>query len=198
MASTSTHLPQSAFTWHRTRSSIAGQWLQSSPAPDVYVAWDSLSLATSRYSINLARSEEGGLFGPVTTVVSSSLVSSPALAVNKSRVHIGWDNWGFNSVPPYKTVGSLMMTSSPNGAQLTFATPLEIAGTGIGFSQRIPAMPEKGVKPNLNLVVDPNDDSHIWRSCPPRSLSRQTLHRGSMGLLIPASIATSTWTGARS
>src|SRR6266478_1909449 len=127
-----------------------------------YVAWDSLSLATSRYSINLARSEEGGLFGPVTTVVSNSLVSSPALAVNKSRVHIGWDNWGFNSVPPYKTGGSLMMTSSPNGAQLNFATPLEIAGTGIGFSQRIPAMPEKGVKPNLNLAVDPNDDSHIY------------------------------------
>ncbi|HYR83881.1 MAG TPA: LamG-like jellyroll fold domain-containing protein [Terriglobia bacterium] len=127
-----------------------------------YVAWDSLSLATSRYSINLARSEEGGLFGPVTTVVSNSLVGSPALAVNKSRVHIGWDNWGFNSVPPYKTGGSLMMTSSPNGAHLNFATPLEIAGTGIGFSQRIPAMPEKGVKPNLNLAVDPNDDSHIY------------------------------------
>ncbi|HYR43714.1 MAG TPA: LamG-like jellyroll fold domain-containing protein, partial [Terriglobia bacterium] len=127
-----------------------------------YVAWDSLSLATSRYSINLVRSEEGGLFGPVTTVVNNDLVSSVALALNKSRVYIGWDNWGFNSVAPYKTGGSLMVTSSPNGTQFNFAVPQELARTSIGFGQRIPAMPEKGVRPNLSLAADPKDDSRVY------------------------------------
>ena len=168
--------PPAAITFHAASEGI----LDSRPVIATranagrYVAWDSLSLATLRYSINLVRSEEGGSFGPVTTVVSNGLVSSPALALSKNRVYIGWDDWGFNSSAPYTSGGRLMITSSSHSGQgeqeesqgdnqrgrnkLVFGAPQEIARTSIGFAQKITAMPEKGVGPNLSLAVDPKKE----------------------------------------
>jgi hypothetical protein len=126
-----------------------------------YVAWDSLSTSTGRYSINVVRSEERGLFGPVTTVVADALASSPALALSKTAAYIGWDEWGFNSGPPYNTGGRLMMTSSPH-SRIRFDEPQEIARTGIGFARRITAMPELGAAPNLSLAADPNKQDRVY------------------------------------
>ena len=119
-----------------------------------YVAWDSASTATLRYSIKIARSDEGGVFGPVTTVVEDGLVSSPALALSSKAVYVGWNDWGFNSNAAFDTGGRLMITSSPLG-KLAFDAPQEIAKTSIGFARKITAMPDKGVNPNLHLAVDP-------------------------------------------
>ena len=100
-----------AITYH----AAADQIIDSRPVIAIrrgsgrYVAWDSLSLSTLKYSIDLVRSEEGGVFGPVTTVVSDALVSSPTLALGKNQVYLGWDEWGFNSSPPYNTGGRLMV-----------------------------------------------------------------------------------------
>src|SRR5262249_35249565 len=128
-----------------------------------YVAWDRLSMTTLRYSIHLARSEEGGIFDPPTTVVDNALVSSPALALNKNTVYIGWNDWGFNSAPPYNTGGRLMIASSPAGPpRLNFGNPREIARTSIGFGRRIPAEPEKGAGPNLSLAVDGDKENVIY------------------------------------
>jgi len=126
-----------------------------------YVAWDSLSTRTGRYSINVVRSEERGLFGPITTVVADALVSSPTLALSKTAVYIGWDEWGFNSSPPYNTGGRLMMTSSPH-FRIRFAEPQEIARTSIGFARKIAAMPEAGATPNLSLAADPNNEDRVY------------------------------------
>src|SRR6267142_526113 len=126
-----------------------------------YVAWDSFSTRTGRYSINVARSEERGLFGAVTTVVADALVSSPTLALSKTAVYIGWDEWGFDSRPPYNTGGRLMMTSSPH-FRIRFAEPQEIARTGIGFARKITAMPELGAAPNLSLAADPNNEDRVY------------------------------------
>ena len=132
------------------------------PRAGRFVAWDSVSLTTSLYSINVARSPEGGLFGPVTTVVRNGQVSSPALALGKHVVYIGWDEWGFNSSPPYNAAGRLMIAASllrkdhddnndnddnndgdeestgsrreeSTGSRLKFDKPREIARTSIGF-----------------------------------------------------------------
>ncbi|HYR83112.1 MAG TPA: Ig domain-containing protein [Terriglobia bacterium] len=152
--------PPSALTFHLASDRI----IDSRPVIAIksgagrYVAWDTFSAATSQYSINLVRSEEGGLFGPITTVVGNGLVSSPALALSKNFVYVGWDEWGFNSGPPYNTGGRLMIASSPSGARLNFGQAQEIAKTSIGFAQAITAMPEKGVGPSLDLVADPKND----------------------------------------
>jgi hypothetical protein len=128
-----------------------------------YVAWDRLSLTTLRYSIQIVRSEEGGIFGPVTTVVGNVLASSPALALSKNTIYIGWNEWGFNSVPPYNTGGRLMIASSPAGPpRMDFGNPREIARTSIGFRRRIPAMPEKGAGPNLSLAVDGDKENVLY------------------------------------
>src|SRR5207237_9406185 len=94
------------------------------------------------------------------------------------RVYIGWDDWGFNSSPPYTSGGRLMITSSRHGGQgqqeqgqgegqvrdnrgnnkLAFDTPQEIARTTISFAQKITAMPEKAVGPNLSLAIDPKKE----------------------------------------
>src|SRR5262249_25773228 len=93
--------PLSAITFHQASEGV----IDSRPVVAIrantgrYVAWDTFSISTLRYSINIVRSEEGGPFGPVTTVVSNGLVSSPALALGKNHVYIGWDDWGFNSSP---------------------------------------------------------------------------------------------------
>jgi len=152
--------PPSALTFHLASDRI----IDNRPVIAIksgagrYVAWDTFSTATLQYSINLVRSEEGGVFGPVTNVVSNALVSSPALALSKNIVYVGWDEWGFNSIPPYNTGGRLMIASSPAGSKLNFGAAQEIAQTGIGFAQTITAMPEKGVGPNLALVGDPKND----------------------------------------
>jgi hypothetical protein len=130
------------------------------PSGDRYVAWDSFSFATLRYSINL-RSEANGVFGPTITVLENGLVSSPALALSKSDVYIGWDDWGFNSTS-IDNGGRLMVTSSPLGAKLDFDAPYEIARTSIGFRKIIPAMPDKGAGPNLRLAVDPQKDDIVY------------------------------------
>lgn len=132
------------------------------PKSGRYVAWDSFSYATLRYSINVARSEESGAFAPATTVVSNGQFSSPTLALSKDEVYLGWDEWGFNSSAPFSTGGRLMVTSSPAGAKINFDTPRLISRTNIGFSQRIPAMPERGVAPNLSLLADPIRDSVVY------------------------------------
>ncbi len=155
--------PPSAISFHLASDSI----FDSRPVIAIkagvgrYVAWDRLSTTTFRYSIHVVRSEGGGLFGPVTTVVSNSLVSSPALALGSSTVYLGWDEWGFNSVTPFRTGGRLMITSSPSGARFNFALPHEIATTSIGFAQRIPAMPDVGVGPDLSIAVDPQRDDVV-------------------------------------
>ena len=110
----------------------------------------------------MARSEERGLFGAVTTVVADALVSSPTLALSKTAVYIGWDEWGFDSRPPYNTGGRLMMTSAPIEGSTNFSAPQEIAGTDIGFAQTIGAMPEMGAAPNLSLAVDPEKDRLVY------------------------------------
>jgi len=124
-----------------------------------YVAWENFG---SR--INVVRSEPGGLFGPPVTVASGTKVSSPAIALSKRAVYIGWDEWGYNSNPPYQTGGRLMMASSPDGPQLTFGPPLEITTTNIGFSSpRIPMLPApQGVVTNLNLAVDPKNEGVLY------------------------------------
>jgi hypothetical protein len=94
--------------------------------------------------------------------VSNALVSSPALALTKNHIYVGWDEWGFNSAPPYTSGGRLMITSSSHGRRLNFDSPEEIARTNIGFGQVIPAMPEKGVGPNLSLAVDPKKDDRVY------------------------------------
>ena len=127
-----------------------------------YVAWDSLSTATFRSSINVARSEEGGLFGTATTVISNGRFSAPTLALGTSTVYVGWNDWGFNAVSPFTAGGRLMIASSPSGPQLNFGTPQEIAKTSIGFGQRIPAMPDLGVGPKPNLAVDPTTDNLVY------------------------------------
>ena len=127
-----------------------------------YVAWDSLSTATGDYSINLVRSPEGGVFGPVTTIGGYGLLSSPTLALGKNAVYLGWDDWGFNSGPPYNTGGRLMITASRYGPEFNFGPPKEIARTSIGFAKKIAAMPELGVGPNLSLAVDRNADEVIY------------------------------------
>lgn len=127
----------------------------------VYLAWESYSAATLSYSINIARSEVGGSFGsPVT--VASGLVGSPVLALNAKSVYLGWDEWGFNSAPPYNTGGRLMLASSDSGPGLNFGTPQQIARTSIGFATRIPAMPDQGAKPGLSLAVDPKKDGWVY------------------------------------
>ena len=156
--------PPSAITFHGASDGV----IDSRPAVAIrsgagrYVAWDSLSTTTLRYSINLVRSAEGGPFGPVTTVASNGLVSSPALALSENVVYVGWDDWGFNSNPPYSAGGRLMITSAPHAARLTFDAPQEIARTAIGFAQKIAAMPEKGVGPNLHLAADPKRDDVVY------------------------------------
>jgi len=147
-----------------------------------FVAWDSLSLMTSLYSINVARSPEGGLFGPVTTVVNGAQVSSPALALGKKVVYVAWDEWGFNSSPPYNAAGRLMIASSAvrkdhsdddeesrgshreesSDSRFKFGKAREIARTSIGFGQRIAAMPEMGAGPNLGLAVDPKKEDIVY------------------------------------
>ena len=123
-----------------------------------YIAWDRVSTVNFRYGINIVRSDEGGAFGSVTPVVTDSLVSSPVVALGKSSVYVGWDEWRFNSTSPYRTGGRLMIASSPSGSSLNFGSPQEIARTSIGFGQRIPAMPDVGVGPDLGLAVDPSED----------------------------------------
>ena len=109
------------------------------------------------------RSEEGGIFGPVTTVVDNVLASSPALTLSKNTIYVGWDEWGFNSTPPYDTGGRLMIAASPAGSpRLNFGNPREIARTSIGFGRRIAAMPEKGAGPNLSLAVDGDKENVIY------------------------------------
>jgi hypothetical protein len=125
------------------------------------VAWDSLSTSTGRYSINLVRSEERGLFGPVATVVADALVSSPTLALSETAAYIGWDEWGFNSGPPHNTGGRLMMTSSSH-TSIRFAKPQEIAETDIGFARRIASASGLSGAPNLSLTVDPQKDGHVY------------------------------------
>jgi hypothetical protein len=118
-----------------------------------YVAWENFGSA-----IHIVRSEEGGLFGAPVTVVSGSQVSAPTIAIGKSAVHVGWNEWGFNSAPPFRTGGRLLMASSLHAPQLSFGSTMEIARTGIGFaSPGIPALPVPpfGVSPNLTLGVDP-------------------------------------------
>lgn len=155
--------PPSAIAFHAASERI----IDSRPAISIrsgvgrYVAWDSFSTATNRYSIKVAQSAEGGLFGAATTVISNAQVSSPALALGRNVVYLGWDEWGFNSVAPYKTGGRLMIAASASGGALAFGTPREIARTGIGFGLRIPAMPELGVGPNLSLAVDPKADERV-------------------------------------
>ena len=127
-----------------------------------YVAWDSFSNATGRYSIKLARSPQGGLFDSPVSVVSDGLLSSPALAVSERDVYVGWDDWGFNSRSPYNTGGRLMMTSAPIEGSTNFSAPQEIADTDIGFAQTIGAMPEIGAAPNLSLAVDPEKDRLVY------------------------------------
>jgi hypothetical protein len=124
-----------------------------------YVAWENFG---SR--INVVRSEEGGLFGPPITVVSNSQVSSPTIAIGKTDVHIGWNEWGFNSKSPFQTGGRLMMASAPH-KRLKFPAPREIARTNIGFSSpKIRALPMLpfGVAPNLALAVDSKRDNLIY------------------------------------
>jgi Putative Ig domain len=155
--------PPSAITFHTASEQIAdSRPVIAIGSGDRYVAWDTLSLSTLRFGINLVRSEQSGAFGPVTSVVSNGLVSSPVLALSESRVYIGWDDWGFNSSPPYNSGGRLMITSSPQAGKLHFDAPLEIARTSIGFARKIPAMPEKGVGPSLSLAVDPRREDAIY------------------------------------
>ena len=106
--------PPMAITFHPASERVIDSRpvVASNPRAGRFVAWDSLSLTTSLYSINVARSPEGGLFGPVTTVVRNGQVSSPALALGKHVVYIGWDEWGFNSSPPYNAAGRLMIAAS--------------------------------------------------------------------------------------
>ena len=156
--------PPAAITFHPASEGV----IDSRPIVAIrakvgrYVAWDTFSIANANYSINLVRSEEGGAFGPITTVVGNGLVSSPALALSKTRVYIGWDDWGFNSRPPYNTGGQLMITSSPHGAQLKFDAPQQIAATNIGFGRKITAMPEEGARPSLGLAVPPNREDAVY------------------------------------
>jgi len=127
-----------------------------------YVAWDSLSTASGNYSIKLARSPERGIFGPATTIAGYGMLSSPTLALGKNAVYVGWDDWGFNSSPPYNTGGRLMISASPYGPEFNFDQPKEIAQTSIGFAHKIAAMPELGVGPNLNLAADRNPNEVIY------------------------------------
>ena len=156
--------PPSAITYHLASDQVIDSRpvVAIKPGAGRYVAWDSLSTATFRYSINITRSDEGGLFGPVTTVIGNGRVSSPALALTKSTVYAGWDDWGFNSISPFKTGGRLQVASSPSGPQISFGPPQTIAETAIGFGQKIPAMPDAGVGPRLGLTVDPNLDSLLY------------------------------------
>jgi hypothetical protein len=126
------------------------------PGAGRYVAWDSLSSQSGRYDIKIARSNEGGPFGTAVNVVSNALVSSAALAAGGRSLYIGWNEWGFNSSFPYTTGGRLMMSSAPlsGPVALAFDESQEIARTGIGFSQKIAAMPEAGAGPVLGLAVD--------------------------------------------
>jgi hypothetical protein len=125
-----------------------------------YVAWENFG---SR--INVVRSEPGGLFGPPATVVDNALVSSPTLAISGSALYIGWNEWGFNSRPPFNTGGRLLMASSPLGAQPEFDAPREIARTSIGFASppiRVRPFSPLGTSPNLNLAVDPTKEDLIY------------------------------------
>jgi hypothetical protein len=126
-----------------------------------YVAWENFGS-----SINVVRSEEGGIFGPPVTVVSGAKVGSPAITIGGSSVYIGWDEWGFNSHPPYHTGGRLMMASSHHGTDLRFSAPQQIATTHIGFSSlRIPMLPApQGVSTNLNLAVDRTGEKVLYAS----------------------------------
>jgi putative Ig domain-containing protein len=159
-----TFTPPSAISFHLASDQI----IDDRPAIAIkagvgrYVAWDSFSNVTLRYSINVARSEEGGLFGPATTVVSNGLFSSAALALSKTTVYLGWDDWGFNSVAPYNTGGRLMMAAAPAASNLKFNQPQEISRTSIGFAQKIAAMPDLGVGPNLSLAADPQRDDVVY------------------------------------
>jgi hypothetical protein len=83
-----------------------------------------------------------------------------------NSVFIGWDEWGFNSRPPYHTGGRLMMASSHHGANLRFSAPNQIAATNIGFSSpRIPMLPlPQGVSTNLNLAVDSKGEKALYAS----------------------------------
>jgi hypothetical protein len=125
-----------------------------------YVAWDSLSLPNFQYSIELVHADDRGPFG-AATVLGTGRVSSAALALSKNAVYVGWDDWGFNSVYPFRTGGQLMVTSSPHQKQLRFGAARQIAATGIGAARKIPAMPDVGATPDLGLAVDPKheDDS---------------------------------------
>ena len=155
--------PPTAITFH-----TADGIIDSRPAIAIksgvgrYVAWDSLTIATFRYSIEVARSEEGGLFGPMTTVASNGQISSAALALSANRVYLGWDDWGFNSIPPYRTGGRLMLSSSAPGPQLNFGVPGQIVATSIGAKVKIPAMPDYGAAPNLGLAADPKQDGLVY------------------------------------
>jgi hypothetical protein len=127
-----------------------------------FVAWESQSLDQSLYNIVLVRSSEGGLFGTPVTVTSDDRVGAPALALGSSSVYVGWNEWGFNSLPPYDTGGRLMIAVASDANSLQFGTPQEIAETGIGFGHKINAMPESGAGPNLGLSVDPNNDDAVY------------------------------------
>jgi len=155
--------PPTAISFHLSSDQVIDSRPVIAIQPGVgrYVAWDSFSIAAQRYSINLANSVERGLFGAPLAVVSNGLVSSPALAVSRSGLYVGWDDWGFNSSPPYNTGGRLMITSTAIGAEFAFDEPQEIARTSIGFSQKILAMPEKGASPNLSLAVDPKKEDTV-------------------------------------
>jgi hypothetical protein len=127
------------------------------------VAWDSRSAVDeSRYAILVARSSEGGVFEPPITVANEGRVSSPALALSKNTIYVAWNEWGFNSSAPYTTGGRLMMAGATNRDRLKFESAREIARTSIGFGQKILAMPELGVGPNLAIAADPRQDDLVY------------------------------------
>jgi hypothetical protein len=130
-----------------------------SPGRGRYVAWENFGS-----SIRIVRSEEGGLFGPPATVVSNALVTAPAIAISSDGVHVGWNEWGYSSEPPYNSGGRLMLASASRDRELEFGEPAEIAQTGIGFaSQRIRSLPVPvGASPNLRLAVDPKRDNLLY------------------------------------
>ena len=127
-----------------------------------FVGWESQSLDQSFYSILLARSPEGGQFGTPVTVTSGDRVGAPALALGGSNVFVGWNEWGFNSLPPYEMGGRLMLAVASDANSLQFGAPQEIAETGIGFGRKINAMPDLGAGPNLALAVDPQSDDTVY------------------------------------
>jgi hypothetical protein len=155
--------PPATITFHRSSERV----IDSRPVVAIksgagrYVVWESLSTDTFRASINLVRSEEGGLFGP-GQIITGGQVSAPSLAVSKSTVYVGWDEWGFNSISPYVTGGRLVITSSPGGPQSSFGAPQEIDRTSIGIGQGIPAMPDIGAGSRLSLAVDPTQDNIVY------------------------------------